>query len=62
MNTAQQYEAMTERIVADALAKARQRGEQEMTVARCNEICEQAVEAAFWARVRLRLVRQEWCR
>lgn len=58
--TSAQLAAITERIVAQALAECRQRAIDDETAARCIRLAQDAADARFWALVKTRRLREEW--
>jgi len=60
MTIEQQYRALTDRVVREALAQLRHDADRQEIVNRVYRVPEEAVEAARLARMRLRRVREEW--
>ena len=57
MTTQQDFERMSRRIVSEALADVRREADERVIADRLRRVCDDAVEAMWWTRIRLRALR-----
>ena len=59
MTPQRQVDLMTDRIIREALAEVRREAQVRENGARAIRLCDDAVQAARWCRLRLRVLREE---